>query len=157
MSHNNDAGARINKSMNHSHEPTHGGAHAAIYCRTATGGAIQTQLQACQAFARQHGYLVPESFVCLDDEYSGLRLERPGLQRLRALIRTRAIQAVIVADLARLSRTVSDQLLLADECDHAEVHVHAVLSPCALTADTLTPFLGLLGRVREERSDDPTA
>jgi hypothetical protein len=157
MSHNNDAGARINKSMNHSHEPTHGGAHAAIYCRTATGGAIQTQLQACQAFARQHGYLVPESFVCLDDEYSGLRLERPGLQRLRVLIRRRAIHAVIVADLARLSRTVSDQLLLADECDAAEVAVHTVVSPPLPGVDSLMPLRGILRHVREEHSDDPTA
>jgi DNA invertase Pin-like site-specific DNA recombinase len=141
MSHNNDAGARINKSMNHSHEPTHGGAQAAIYCRTATGGAIQTQLQACQAFAQQHGYLVPESYVCLDNGYSGVRLDRPGLQRLRVLIRTRAIHAVIVSDLARLSRTVSDQLLLADECDAAEITVHTVVSPPIPTVDSLRVLL----------------
>jgi DNA invertase Pin-like site-specific DNA recombinase len=135
-------------------------APAAIYCRTATtGSTISTQLQACQGFAWLHGYEVPEAYVCLDEGYSGLRLERPGLQRLRGLIRTRAIQAVIVSDLARLSRTVSDQLRLADECDHAEVHAHAVLSASVPTRDNLTPLLNTLRLIGEQQEciDEPTA
>jgi DNA invertase Pin-like site-specific DNA recombinase len=103
---------------------------AAIYCRTAVAdNSILEQRGACQAFTAQHGYTVPEAYVCLDDGCSGMTLGRPGLQRLRELIRSRAIQAVMVSDLARLSRHLSHLLLLADECAQAEVAVHAVLSP----------------------------
>jgi DNA invertase Pin-like site-specific DNA recombinase len=139
---------------------TNDNAPAAIYCRTATAGpAIGTQLQACQGFAWQHGYLVPEANVCLDDGYSGLRLERPGLQRVRELIRTRAIQGVIVSDLSRLSRTVRDQILLADECEDAAVHVHAVLSTSVPTRDNLRPLLSTLRLIGEQQEciDEPTA
>jgi DNA invertase Pin-like site-specific DNA recombinase len=72
---------------------------------------------------------VPEGYVCLDDGCSGMTLERPGLQRLRGLIRTRVVQAVIVLDLARLSRTLTHLFLLADECTQAEVAVHVVQLP----------------------------
>jgi DNA invertase Pin-like site-specific DNA recombinase len=103
---------------------------AAIYCRTAVADhSIREQRGACQAFAAQHGYSVPAAYVCLDDGCSGTHIERPGMQQLRELIRTRAIQAVIVHDLARLARTLPHLLLLADECADADVAVHAVQSP----------------------------
>jgi DNA invertase Pin-like site-specific DNA recombinase len=103
---------------------------AAIYCRTAVADhSIREQREACQAFAARHGYTVPEAYVCLDDGCSGTHLERPGLQQLRELIRTRAIQAVIVHDLARLARTLPHLLRFADECAEADVAVHAVRSP----------------------------
>jgi DNA invertase Pin-like site-specific DNA recombinase len=112
--------------------------YTAIYGRSATTGeAMAAQLEACQAFARQHGSIVPEAYVCLDDGYAGTTLARPGLQRLRALIRTRAIEAVIVADLARLSRTLPDQLRLVGECAAAAVAVHIVLPPPAMMCDRL--------------------
>jgi DNA invertase Pin-like site-specific DNA recombinase len=103
--------------------------------------------------------VVPEAYVCLDDGSSGTRLERPGLQRLRELIRARAIDAIIVADLARLSRTVSHQLLLAEECNDAGVTVHVVLSSSISTCDDLSPLLTTLRRPREreELTNEPTA
>jgi DNA invertase Pin-like site-specific DNA recombinase len=114
------------------HRPDHqeNSRHAAIYARAAVAGrAILVQREACQAWAEARSYTVPDAYLCLDDGCSGLTLERLGLQRLRELIRTRAIEAVIVLDLARLSRNVSHLLLLTDECAHADVAVHAVLSP----------------------------
>jgi DNA invertase Pin-like site-specific DNA recombinase len=131
-------------SPSNGHRPDHpqDNRHAAIHCRAAVAGSsIPIQLEACQAFADQHGYTVPEAYVCLDDGYAGTHVERPGLQQLRELIRTRVIQAVIVADLARLSRTLTHLLLLADECASAEVQVHALLSPDVPTRDGLRVFL----------------
>jgi DNA invertase Pin-like site-specific DNA recombinase len=122
--------------------PATGTLYAAIYARSATTGAsIRAQTDACQRFAQEHGYVVPDAYVCLDDGCSGMSLERPGLQQLRELIRTRAIQAVIVADLARFSRRLTHLLLLVEECAHAEVEVHAVLSPEVPTLDGLRVVL----------------
>jgi site-specific DNA recombinase len=116
--------------------------NAAIYCRSATtGDSVPAQLEVCQGFAREHGYIVPDAYVCFDDGRSGTTLERPGLQRLRELIQTRAIQAVIVHDLARLSRTLPHLFLLADECEHAEVALPVVLPVPATGLDGLKSLL----------------
>jgi site-specific DNA recombinase len=110
------------------------GKYAAIYVRVSTedqgkGFSIPTQIEACHTFARQHSYIVPEGYVLIDDGISGTILERPGLQKLRELVRARAIQAVIVFDLDRLSRRLGHQLLLSEECEQAEVALVVVSSP----------------------------
>jgi DNA invertase Pin-like site-specific DNA recombinase len=146
----------------HGHRPDHpqNTRYAAIYCRAAVAGSsIPVQLEACRAFADQQGYTVPEGYVCLDEGYSGMSLERPSLQRLREFIQTSTIRAVIVSDLARLSRRLRHQLLLARECEHTGVTVHVVQSPGVSRLDDLQPLLRTLMRIeeREESSDEPTA
>jgi site-specific DNA recombinase len=132
----------MNRSRTNASNVTDRSRYAAIYCRAAVAGSsIPLQLEACQAFADQHGYTVLEAYVCLDDGYAGTSWERPGLQRLRELIRTHTIQAVIVHDMARLSRTVPHLLFFAEECAHAEVEVHAALSPDVPTLDGFRLFL----------------
>jgi site-specific DNA recombinase len=98
--------------------------YAAIYARVSTedqgrGYSIPTQIEACQKLAAHEGYMVPERYV-FTDELSGSILERPGLLQLRELIRSRAIQAVMIYDLDRLSRKHGHQLLLLEECERAE-------------------------------------
>jgi DNA invertase Pin-like site-specific DNA recombinase len=71
----------------------------------------------------------------------------------------RAIQAVIVTDLARLSRTWLHLRLLADECTDAEVTVHVVQAPGMPAMDDLRGLMhdtGVNGG-REEPCDDSTA
>src|SRR5215813_7712733 len=88
---------------------------AAIYARVSTtdqadkGYSLPTQIEACQAMARQEGYTVHETHIFKDD-YTGTSLNRPQLQQLRALIQARLIQAVIVYDVDRLSRKLAHQL-----------------------------------------------
>jgi site-specific DNA recombinase len=108
--------------------------YAAIYARVSTedqgkGYSIPTQIEACQIFAKEQGYTVPEGNIFVDEGISGATMERPALQQLRELIRTRTISAVLIYDLDRLSRKLVHQLLLTDECEHAEVALHFVLSP----------------------------
>ncbi len=60
----------------------------ALYARVSTErqerqGTIASQLDALRRFAQEHGHQVTEAYVCLDDGYSGSRLDRPGLDRLR--------------------------------------------------------------------------
>ena len=76
---------------------------AAIYTRVSTteqadkGYSLPTQLDACQAMARQEGYAVPDTHVFVDD-YTGTSLNRPQLTQLRDLVRQRLVQAVFVHD-----------------------------------------------------------
>ena len=64
---------------------------AAIYARVSTtdqadkGYSLPTQLEACQAMARQEGYTVPDTHVFTDD-YTGTSLNRPQFAPLRDLV-----------------------------------------------------------------------
>lgn len=94
--------------------------YAAIYARVSTedqgkGFSIPTRLEACRKLAAHEGYAVPESHVLIDEGISGTTLDRLGLQKLRDLVTTRAITAIIVYDPDRLSRSLGQQLLLASD------------------------------------------
>src|SRR5215471_6511435 len=107
---------------------------AAIYARVSTtdqadkGYSLPTQIEACQAMARQEGYTVPESHVFVDD-YTGTSLNRPQFIKVRDLVRDRLVQAVFVYDLDRLSRKLAHQLLLAEEFEQASVALRIVTMP----------------------------
>lgn len=85
---------------------------AAIYARVSTtdqadkGYSLPTQIEACQAMARQEGYTVPDTHVFTDD-YTGTSLNRPQFTRLRELVRQQLVHAVIAYDLDRLSRKLA--------------------------------------------------
>lgn len=92
----------------------------AIYVRVSTdaqaekGYSIGDQLRTCRAHAEKSGSQIIEY---VDDGYSGEFLERPGLERLRKDLRAKLIDNVIVYDPDRLSRNLTNQLLLADEIE----------------------------------------
>src|SRR5919109_2899645 len=110
------------------HQSSNGSNHtryAAIYTRVSTeeqadGYSLLSQLEACQKLAAQHGYTVPERYVFQED-YTGKVLDRPRLPQLRELVRTRAIQAVIIYDPDRLARRFALQVILEEEMDQAGV------------------------------------
>ncbi|MDX8470339.1 recombinase family protein [Mesorhizobium sp. VK23B] len=55
-------------------------------------------------FAREQGYSVPDEWVIEDEGFSGTRLERPGLERLRDLA-AEGPQAVLIHSPDRLPAT----------------------------------------------------
>lgn len=79
----------------------------AVYCRVSTEGqeqegtSLQTQLEACLKYCQDKGYDVSYRF---SEAFSGLSLERPELDKLRELVRTGTIDAVIVYSLDRFTR-----------------------------------------------------
>jgi site-specific DNA recombinase len=122
---------------------------AAIYARVSTtdqadkGYSLPTQLEACQAMARQEGYAVPDTHVFVDD-YTGTSLNRPQFLQLRDLVRQRLVHAVFVYDLDRLSRKLAHQLLLSEEFEQAGVALRIVAMPDGAK----TPEAQLLANVR---------
>jgi site-specific DNA recombinase len=92
---------------------------AVIYARTATtqhaehGNSIPAQVEACRKYAKENGFDVTEVFA--DAGYSGARLDRPALRKMRSLIARDSISAVVVSDLARLTRSVTDKFVLERE------------------------------------------
>ena len=116
---------------------------AAIYARVSTadqadrGYSLPTQIEACQAMARQEGSTVPDTHVFVDD-YTGTSLNRPQFTQLRDLVRQRLVQAVFVYDLDRLSRKLAHQLLLSEEFEQAGVALRIVTMPDGAKMDHRT-------------------
>lgn len=138
---------------------------AAIYIRVSTkeqadrGYSLPMQLEACQAYAAQHGYVVPPEHLFTDD-YTGMSLTRPAFSCLRALIESQAIEALIVHDLDRLSRKLAHQLLLEEELARLAVTLCVVLMP--ETSDTpeshlLTNMRGIIAEYERAKILERTA
>lgn len=103
-----------------------------IYCRVSTdlqaetGYSIGDQIRTCHAHAAKLGLETSKTSEYIDDGYSGEYLERPALDRLRNDIQGKLIENVIVYDPDRLSRNLTNQLLLADEIEKANTNLYFV-------------------------------
>lgn len=101
---------------------------AIIYARVSTeeqgeNFSIPSQIAAARRYASDRGWQVVAE---LSDMIPGGTLDRPALRKVRDLIAVRAIDAVIVYHLDRLSRNVAQMLLLRDEMYSAGVALHVV-------------------------------
>jgi site-specific DNA recombinase len=94
---------------------------AAIYARVSTaeqaerGYSLDGQIAACREFAAAAGAIHVTEFV--DDGYSGEFLDRPGIEQLRAGLRSKSFDIVICYDPDRLARKLAHQLILTDEIE----------------------------------------
>lgn len=122
-----------------------------IYCRVSgedqSSYGLSSQEQHCRELAQQVGYNVLQAF--LDDGYSSERLDRPGLEKLRDLVRAQAINAVIAHSPDRLSRRAGHMYLLEEEFRRHNVRLLYVTS----TANDDTPEGRLTGHIRAAISE----
>ena len=82
--------------------------------RAGDGGGLETQRGACVAFCAGRGWDVAGEYV--DDGVSGVREARPGLDALRAAVRSGGGGLVVVVfRLDRLARSVRQAVVLLDE------------------------------------------
>jgi hypothetical protein len=100
-----------------------------IYARTATGGgkAIASQREALRCTVEGQGEKVAAEFV--DDGYSGLSLDRPGLATLRAAVGAGRIDALWCTSPDRLSRDPDTLVTLLEELDSHRVTVRFIDAP----------------------------
>ncbi len=98
----------------------------ALYARVSTDrqereGTIASQLEVLQQRARAEGCQVV--MTCLDDGYSGTRLDRPGLDQVRDAAMLHAIDAVLVLCPDRLARNYVHQMIVLEELNRFGVRV----------------------------------
>lgn len=91
---------------------------AAIYARAACAAqqamrAIVSQLEALRNQAASSGMEIIEEFT--DEGYSGLRLDRPGLDRMRDLAGRRGFDVLLTWGPDRLARSFAPQVLIVEE------------------------------------------
>jgi site-specific DNA recombinase len=124
---------------------------AAIYARVSSdqqkeNKTIGSQVDELLGFAQEHGYVVPEEYVFMDEGYSGAILVRPGLERVRDLSAEGQIQVVLIYSPDRLSRNYAYQVVLMDEFASCGVDVLFINSPKAETPEEalLLQFQGMI-------------
>jgi site-specific DNA recombinase len=95
----------------------------ALYVRVSTddqarkGYSLDDQIEACRNHLLTLEHTAIEEYI--DDGYSGEFLERPALERLRNDLQQGLIKIVAIYDPDRLSRNLTNQLIIADEIEKA--------------------------------------
>src|SRR3954454_10308806 len=110
------------------------------YCRVSTeeqaaeGFSIDGQADKLRSYAQLHdlGTLV----VIADPGLSGKDLDRPGLQQVLAMVEQGHVANVLTWRLDRLSRNLSDLILLADRFGQAGVALHSFTEKIDLSSAT---------------------
>src|SRR5437588_10927494 len=83
--------------------------------RQAQAQGIEQQLDRLRGAAAERGWELEEQHVYRDDGYSGARIGRPGLDRLRDHAALAELDLVLVTAPDRLARNYVHQVLLIDE------------------------------------------
>ena len=102
---------------------------AILYTRVSTdeqaehGYSLQSQLEACRKYAAGLGMTTAAEIT---DDYSGAKLNRPGLDQVRAMLDRHEAEAVIVFAPDRLTRSLAHSLVLREEWQRAGVELHYV-------------------------------
>lgn len=96
--------------------------HVALYARVAVQDQADTpamaqQLERLHTYARERGWLIAPEQVYRDEGVSGARLDRPGLDRLRATIARGEVHTLLVTRPDRLARSEPHLARLLKECD----------------------------------------
>ncbi len=104
----------------------------ALYARVSTErqeerATVGSQLELLRAAARADDHDVVAEFV--DDGYSGARLDRPALDRLRDAAEAGALDAVLCLCPDRLARVYAYQVLILEELERFGVPVHFLDGP----------------------------
>ena len=107
---------------------------AAIYARVSTGRqerdqAIDGQLTALRQWLQEQGHALRPEHVFTDEGYSGSRLDRPGLDRLRDAARAGEFDVLAVHSPDRLARKYAYQVLLLEELRKPACEVFFVHHP----------------------------
>ena len=125
--------------------------HVALYARVSTPhqhqeGTMASQVQARTQDMHQQEWSLLPAHASLDAGLSGVRLERPGLERLRDAAQRGACDAVVILSPDRFARHDAPPWLLIAECETLHVHLIFLQHPCG---DTPQGQLLTLGRVPE--------
>jgi site-specific DNA recombinase len=115
----------------------------ALYARVSTdaqqaAGTVASQVELLRGAAARDGHTVIGEFV--DDGYSGARLDRPALDRLRDAAQAGALDAMLCLCPDRLARSYAYQVLILEELEQFAVQVMFLEGP-AVSADPQATLL----------------
>lgn len=92
-------------------------------------GTIQSQLAALATYAAEQGLVIAPEHHYVDDGYSGARLDRPGLERLRDAAWRGELDLVLILAPDRLARHYAYQYVVLEELERAGCAVRFINGP----------------------------
>lgn len=113
---------------------------------------LLNQRKICQAFAEQHGYIVAGQSC--DDNVSGMKFNRRGLDELTAAVDADKIDAVIVKDLSRLGRYRTQTALFIDYLREHQVRVISATEGVDIFRDEDDLIIGVRGLMNDYYAKD---
>jgi site-specific DNA recombinase len=133
-----------------------------VYSRVSTdaqerdGTSLDTQERACLDFARQQGWRVVEA---IRDAASGFSLDRPGIERVRRLLRGGDADVVLAYAVDRLSRNQNHIGVLVDEIQQAGARLEFVTERFEDTAvgRSILAARAFVGEVERETMGERTS
>ena len=123
-----------------------------LYARVSTErqqerGTVGSQLEALRTAAQADGHEVIEEFV--DDGYSGARLDRPALDRLRDAAEAGVLDGVVCLCVDRLARAYAYQVLILEELERFGVTVRFLEGPAPSDDPQATLLIQMQGVIAE--------
>jgi site-specific DNA recombinase len=106
----------------------------AVYVRTSTirqaqAQSCEQQLDRLQTHLRAQGVELPDHAIFRDDGYSGAKLKRPGLDRLRDGVAAAEFDRIVITAPDRLARNYVHQVLLLEEFERSGCRVEFLDRP----------------------------
>ena len=101
---------------------------AVCYARVSTlgqaeGYSLRTQKDETEHLARALG---ADDIIYIEDAYTGTELNRPSMNRLREMVRDKECDLVVAYDPDRISRDLTDLLIVTREIDKADIPLRFV-------------------------------
>jgi site-specific DNA recombinase len=134
-----------------------------VYARVSTdrqaesGVSLEDQVARCTARANAEGLDVLDTIV--DDGYSASSLDRPGVQRVLDAIRKRTVDAVVIAKLDRLTRSIRDAADLVALCQKQGVALISLaesLDTSSAMGRMMVNFLAMLAEFERDNTAERT-
>ena len=134
---------------------------ALVYSRVSTdaqerdGTSLDTQERECVEYAQAKGWTVVE---CIKDTASGSHLDRPGIERVRQLLRQGVVDIVVAYAVDRLSRNQNQTGVLFDEVEQAGARLEFVTEKFEDTASGrfILAARAFVGEVEREKIAERT-
>ena len=113
---------------------------------------LLNQQEICHGFAEQHGYTIVGQSS--DDNVSGMKFNRHGLDKLTAAVDADKIDAVIVKDLSRLGRHRTQTALFIDYLREHQVRVISATEGIDTFRDEDDLIIGIRGLMNDYYARD---
>ena len=113
---------------------------------------LHNQQEICRAYSEKHGHIVVGS--SFDDNISGMKFSRRGLNELTAATDAKMIDAVIVKDLSRLGRHKTQTALFIDYLRQCQVRVLSATEGIDTFCDEDDLIVGVRGLMNDFYAKD---
>jgi len=123
-----------------------------------SGLSLQAQRERLQAWASAFGHVLVD--IVADEGASAKNLDRPGMQRVLAMVERRQVDGIVAAKLDRLTRSTRDLADLVDRCERRRVALASVsesLDTSTACGRLVVSMLGVVAQWEREATAERTA